>query len=218
MSLMRRAADRRAMPMRDPFREVMESWFGGNQDPFDGFGGPASPAIDVRETNDCYVVEAELPGIGPEDTEVVLDGRTLTIRGEFSEERQDPMQAGDGGSGTANGDQQGAMAAGQGARGGMRNRYLLRERRRGAFMRVMTLPSAVDADQVTSRFENGELILTLPKMQQARARHIEIQGVSRDGGQGGQQQVPGQLDMGSEQGQESEPAMTRDNGSEDGSG
>jgi HSP20 family protein len=174
MTLMRRAADRRPMQMRDPFREVMESWFGAMPDPFDGFGGTSSPAIDLRETDDSYIVEVELPGIRPEDTEVVLDGRTLTIRGEFNEEREEPVQAGDN--------------AGRTGAQGARTRYLLRERRRGSFMRVLTLPAPVDADHITSRFENGELMLTLPKAQQARARHIEIRGASRDAGQSGQQQ------------------------------
>jgi HSP20 family protein len=180
MTLMRRAADRRPTP----FRDAMDAWLGELADPFQSWTGTAWPAIDLKETDDSYIVEAELPGIRPEDTDVVLDGRTLTIHGEFAEEQQ-PKQAGDGGTEKA---QQGTTEGATGARGS-RNRYLVRERRRGTFVRAMTLPSAVDADRATSRFENGELVITLPKAQQARAHHIEIQGVSRNGGKGAQPQI-----------------------------
>jgi HSP20 family protein len=188
MAMMRRAADRRPMPTRDPFRDVMEAWFGGG-DPFEPWSGTNWPAIDLRETGDSYLVEVELAGIRPEDAEITLDGRTLTIRGEFGEERQEPAQAGGtGGTSTAEQGPSSRAAAG-GTRTGMRNRYLVRERRRGTFVRAITLPSTIDADQVTSRFENGELVITLPKAQQARAHHIEIQGVSRNGGKGAQPQI-----------------------------
>jgi HSP20 family protein len=195
MTLMRRAADRRPMPMRDPFRDVMEAWFGGLPDPVEPWTGTNWPAIDLRETGDSYIVEAELAGIRPEDTEVMLDGRTLTIRGEFGEDRQEPMQAGSTGGtggtgetkGSQQGSQQGSRSGSMGGRSTSQNRYLVRERRRGTFVRAITLPSPVDADHVTSQFENGELMITLPKMQQGRARQIEIQGVSHNGGQGGQQ-------------------------------
>ena len=213
MTLMRRAADRRPTAYRDPFRDAMESWFGGYSDPFESWTGTAWPALDVRETDDSYIVEAELPGIRPDDTEILLDGRTLTIHGEFAEEREEPMQGGENGGSMRS--QQGREGQAQGStssRGGPRNRYLMRERRRGTFVRAITLPSAVDAEQTSSRFENGELVITLPKAQQARARHIEIQGASRNGGQSGMKQVSGQArpsGQGKASSQSNEPAGRR---------
>jgi HSP20 family protein len=208
MTLMRRAADRRPTAYRDPFRDAMESWFGGYSDPFESWTGTAWPALDVRETDDSYIVEAELPGIRPDDTEILLDGRTLTIHGEFAEERDEPMQGGENG-GSMGGQQarQGQAQGSMSSRGGSRNRYLMRERRRGTFVRAITLPSAVDPERTMSQFENGELVITLPKAQQARARHIEIQGSSRNGGQPGMKQVSGE--------QRSDPASTQPNRSED---
>jgi HSP20 family protein len=208
MTLMRRAADRRPTAYRDPFRDAMESWFGGYSDPFESWTGTAWPALDVRETDDSYIVEAELPGIRPDDTEILLDGRTLTIHGEFAEERDEPMQGGENG-GSMGGQQvrQGQAQGSMSSRGGSRNRYLMRERRRGTFVRAITLPSAVDPERTMSQFENGELVITLPKAQQARARHIEIQGSSRNGGQPGMKQVSGE--------QRSDPASNQPNGSED---
>jgi HSP20 family protein len=229
MTLMRRAADRRPTAYRDPFRDAMESWFGGYSDPFESWTGTAWPALDVRETDDSYIVEAELPGIRPDDTEILLDGRTLTIHGEFAEEREEPMQGAETG-GSMRG-QQGRAQGSAASRGGSRNRYLMRERRRGTFVRAITLPSAVDAEQTRSQFENGELVITLPKAQQARARHIEIQGASGNGRQSGMKQVSSQGGQGAASGQSgqgssqsrqsggrrkgSDPASTQPNGSED---
>jgi HSP20 family protein len=210
----------------------MESWFGGYSDPFESWTGTAWPALDVRETDDSYIVEAELPGIRPDDTEILLDGRTLTIHGEFAEEREEPMQGGENG-GSMGGQQarQGQAQGSMSSRGGSRNRYLMRERRRGTFVRAITLPSAVDPERTMSQFENGELVITLPKAQQARARHIEIQGSSRNGGQSSMKQVSseqGQSGQSAASGQgsgqsrqsggrrkASDPASTQPNGSED---
>src|SRR6187431_2366962 len=111
MTLMRRAADRRPTAYRDPFRDAMESWFGGYSDPFESWTGTAWPALDVRETDDSYIVEAELPGIRPDDAEILLDGRTLTIHGEFAEEREEPMQ------GAENGRSMGGQQSQQGRQG-----------------------------------------------------------------------------------------------------
>jgi HSP20 family protein len=132
------------LPARDFFEAL---W----QDPwriFDGDRlGSSAVAIDLRESDDAYTVEAELPGVRPEDTEVTLDGRTLTIRARYSESREE---------------------------GSPGERYLMRERRMGESARSVMLPGAVDADAVTTKFENGELRITLPKAPESRARRIPV--------------------------------------------
>jgi HSP20 family protein len=112
-----------------------------------------APPLDVRETDDAYVVEVELPGVDPKDTEVSIEGRTVTVRGQFAEEEE--KQEGN---------------------------FLLRERRRGQFMRAVALPGMVEVDKATSQYENGELTITLPKATQNRARRVEIK--SGDGRSG----------------------------------
>lgn len=149
-----------------------------------GFG----VALDVRETNDDYVVKAVLPGVKPNEVHVQVKGDTLTISGETKEEEEQ-------GSG-----QQGQQAQGQGQQGqtqqaqgqhgqqgqgqgqgqqqqaqGQRAQWLVRERRFGRFQRTVTLPTPVQADQAKANFDNGVLTITLPKSQEARARSIPIQ-------------------------------------------
>jgi HSP20 family protein len=140
MTLTRRAPDR--APMRSAIERLLQDWPLAS---IDGGFTELAPPIDIRETDDAYVVEIDMPGVKPEDTEVLIEGRTLTIRGKFDEESERKE-----------------------------GNYLLRERRHGQFMRAVALPGMVDVDKVTSKTENGELVITLPKSSQSRARRIEI--------------------------------------------
>jgi HSP20 family protein len=152
--LTRRPTDQRAMPFRSALEWLM-------QEPTLDTGklsqGAITPSIDVRETDDALVIEAEMPGIKPEEVEVTLDGRTLSIRARHVEERE---------------------------RDGENGRYLVRERQLASYARVIMLPIEVDPNQVESSFENGELILTIPKAAQSRSRRIPIQGSKKAVGPG----------------------------------
>jgi HSP20 family protein len=142
MTLTRRPTERRTVPLRTALERLTNDW------PFlqvDGGLTELAPPLDVRETADAYIVEIDLPGIDPKDTEVLVEGRTLSIRGRFSEETEEKE-----------------------------GNYLLRERRQGQFMRAVALPGMVEVDKVSSKFDNGQLTVTLPKASQNRARRIEI--------------------------------------------
>jgi HSP20 family protein len=144
--LTRRPQERRTVPVRSALDWLFEDPWG------DGGSWPSAtmPPIDMRETDDAFVVEAELPGVKPEDVDITLDGRTLVIRGEYGTQ--------------------------QGPEDGKQGRYLVRERRSGVYTRAVTLPGAVDTDRAETSFENGELTLTLPKAPEARTRRIPISG------------------------------------------
>jgi HSP20 family protein len=143
MTLMRRPQSRTQVPLRSVL-ERLADWPGA----IDG-GGVADlvPALDVRETDDAYVIEVDLPGIDPEQTEVLVEGRTVTIRGTLSEEREEP-----------------------------RGNYLVRERRQGTFLRAVALPGMIEVDQAETRYQNGQLTIMLPKATSSRARRIAIGG------------------------------------------
>ncbi len=121
---------------------------------FRSFFAPAGPVassadriapLDVRETEEAIVVTASLPGVAPEDIEVTIEDRVLSIRTETA--------AGDE---TDNGN------------------YLVRERRTGSWRRALRLPESVDAENVESGYEHGVLTITLPKREEAQARRIEV--------------------------------------------
>ena len=48
-----------------------------------------SPPVDIQETDDAYVVEADVPGVRPEDVTIELEGRELRITGEYGTEEGD---------------------------------------------------------------------------------------------------------------------------------
>lgn len=109
---------------------------------------PWVPVVDVRETADEIQVSAELPGIAPEDVSVTVENGVLTISGEKKQEVVEGKE-------DAN--------------------YHLFERRYGRFERSFTLPRTVDAEKVKARFQNGVLHISLPKLQEARPRRVQIE-------------------------------------------
>ncbi|HET9017697.1 MAG TPA: Hsp20/alpha crystallin family protein [Thermomicrobiaceae bacterium] len=104
--------------------------------------------VDVKETEEEFVVYIPLPGIRPGDVEISILGDSLRVSGEFKD--REPEDA----------------------------RWLVRERRFGQFERSFTLPTAVSADQATADFDAGILIIHLPKAEQARPKTIHVRAQS----------------------------------------
>jgi len=101
--------------------------------------------VDVAETDDTVRVRASIPGVKPEDLQVTIQGNMLTIGGESKAEEEKEGE-----------------------------QWLVREHRYGEFRRTVELPAAVDADAAEARCEHGVLTLTLPKLQAAQPRRINI--------------------------------------------
>lgn len=155
------ATTERAVTRRDPFAELdpfgrsfARGWPGSPWRLLDDFFGDVAtrtrafaPSVDVCESNDEYVVTAELPGAKPEDVTVELHEGLLTIRGEKRSERDEHKE---------------------------HARYV--ERVFGSFSRSFTLPQNADGDKIQASFENGVLTLRVPKREEAKPRTISIQG------------------------------------------
>ncbi len=115
------------------------------------FGAPLSawtPAIDVRETKNEFLVSVELPGLTKADVEITVENGVLSLSGEKKEESEE-----------------GSAESG---------RYVL-ERRYGRFQRNFSLPRGIDADKVKAQFADGILTITLPKVAAAKPRQIKIE-------------------------------------------
>jgi HSP20 family protein len=108
------------------------------------------PFCDIKETDDAFVIDVEIPGAKKEDIKVTLDNdRVLTIRGEVRQE----FEESDSNSNLA--------ATGQ----KHRPRFHRVERNYGSFERQMTLPddSVVDTESIKCKYEDGLLKVTVPK-------------------------------------------------------
>lgn len=103
------------------------------------------PAVDLEETDEAFVVEAELPGLKKDDVEVTFIDGMLTLSGErkFEEEKEE-------------------------------KNYRRLERRYGSFSRSFNLGRQVDGDNVKAAFKEGMLSVTVPKKEAIKPRSIEI--------------------------------------------
>jgi HSP20 family protein len=104
------------------------------------------PAIDLVETEDHYVLRADLPGLTDADVDLSLDGDVLTVSGEREAEHEVEREG-----------------------------YYRLERATGSFRRSLTLPEGVDGDAITATFDKGVLEVSIPKPQQRTPRKLQIQ-------------------------------------------
>ncbi|MDE3098104.1 MAG: Hsp20/alpha crystallin family protein [Verrucomicrobiota bacterium] len=104
-----------------------------------------TPAFDVYEDKDNFIVKAELPGMKREDINVSLHDGSLIISGE----RKSEMKS-------------------EGAEVYRAERYF------GRFQRAVSLPATVAADKVKAQYKDGVLTVTLPKSEEAKPRQIEV--------------------------------------------
>jgi HSP20 family protein len=105
----------------------------------------ASPALDVVENENNFVVKAEMPGFAPEQVDISIEGTTLTLRGNVKDEAEKDE-----------------------------GQYHIRERRQNSFVRTLSLPVTVNTEKATAEFENGILTLTLPKKEEVLPKRIAI--------------------------------------------
>jgi HSP20 family protein len=104
-----------------------------------------TPALDVSETQDRFVIQVELPGIAPEDVDIAVENSMLTIQGErkfYNELKEDD--------------------------------FVRVERRFGSFARSITLPATADPEGIQASFDAGVLTIEVPKKEEAKPRRIQI--------------------------------------------
>jgi HSP20 family protein len=138
----------------DPFRELrslqdeMNRLFVSNfsRPEREGFASGAwNPSVDIFENKDQIVIEAELPGMKPDEVNISIENNVLTIHGERKFEKKDEN-----------------------------DNFHRVERSYGSFTRSFTLPPTVSSENADAEFDNGVLRLTLAKREEAKPRRIEI--------------------------------------------
>ncbi|MDA8405271.1 MAG: Hsp20/alpha crystallin family protein [Deltaproteobacteria bacterium] len=103
------------------------------------------PLVNLRETNDRFLVTCEVPGMKIKDLDIQIEGEVLTLRGE---RKTDAL-------------------AGQVS-------YLRRERATGSFQRSLTLPRAIDEESVTAIYKKGVLTVILMKEYKKPSHRIRV--------------------------------------------
>jgi HSP20 family protein len=104
------------------------------------------PPMDLVETDDHFVLKADLPGLDESDVNIEVEDNVLTVSGERKAEHEDSREG-----------------------------YVRVERAYGSFRRSLTLPEGVNAEAVTASFEKGVLQVSIPKPEQRKPRKVAIQ-------------------------------------------
>ncbi len=107
---------------------------------------PWVPAVDIFETENEWVLKADLPDVKLEDIDIQVENSTLTLKGD---RKFDKASNGKG--------------------------YQRVERSYGTFARYFTLPETVDSERVRADYSAGVLTVTLPKKEVAKPRSIKVQ-------------------------------------------
>lgn len=129
------------------FREDLDRMF---RDFFTGFTAPTLsrklfPVMDVRETPEEFVIEAEVPGMNKKEIKLSIKKDELVMEGEKKEEKKEEGES-----------------------------FLRVERSYGSFRRSIRLPSEVDQSRVKAKYENGVLKIYLPKIEKEKSKEIEV--------------------------------------------
>ncbi|HXW96718.1 MAG TPA: Hsp20/alpha crystallin family protein [Gemmatimonadales bacterium] len=103
------------------------------------------PATDIFEDAEGIKIVEELPGVTPDDVKITIENNTLTIRGEKRQKAEEKATK--------------------------VHRY---ERAYGLFERSFALPTSVDTEKVTAKFEHGVLTVSVPKAEKAKPREISV--------------------------------------------
>lgn len=109
-------------------------------------GSDWTPAVDIKEEPDRFLLHADIPGVKADDIEVSMDKGILTIKGERKHESTESKEG-----------------------------FKRVERSHGVFMRRFALPDGVDGENITASSNDGVLEVVLPKSEPEKPRRISVQ-------------------------------------------
>jgi HSP20 family protein len=108
------------------------------------------PPVDITEQGDAIRIAAELPGVSPDNVKISVENNVLTIHGTKEQVEEEKTER--------------------------VHRY---ERTYGSFERTFTLPGTVDPAAIRAAYDNGVLTVTLPKVEKAKPRQIQVEVAKR---------------------------------------
>jgi HSP20 family protein len=103
------------------------------------------PAMDLVETDEHFVLRADLPGLSHDDVTIELEDTVLTVSGERKAEHEEHEEG-----------------------------FYRLERSSGVFSRSLTLPKGIDGDAISAEFNEGVLEVRIPKPEATKPRRVTI--------------------------------------------
>jgi len=104
-----------------------------------------TPAVDIKEDNERFVIHADITGVKPDDIEISMEGGVLTVKGEKSSESKTEKEG-----------------------------YKRVERTSGMFYRRFSLPDSANAEAINASTKNGVLEIVIPKKEPIKPKRINI--------------------------------------------
>lgn len=102
------------------------------------------PTVDIFENDESYVMITNMPGVKREDIRVKTEDDTLLIFGKINFEERKNRE------------------------------YILNENEIGNYYRIFKISESIDKSKIEAMYENGQLIVTLPKNEKMKPKNIEI--------------------------------------------
>ena len=103
-----------------------------------------SPVVDIFETENDFILIANLPGVERSNIQVKLDDKSLIIFGKIAFEEE------------------------------VNRKYILNEKEIGNYFRSFKISESINKEKINARYDNGQLVLTLPKHDKVKPRKIDI--------------------------------------------
>ena len=104
-----------------------------------------TPAVDIKEETDKFVIHADIPGVKPENIEVSMEAGVLTVKGEKETESKTEKEG-----------------------------YKRVERTSGSFYRRFSLPDSADGDAISAKCKHGVLEIIIPKREAIKPKRINV--------------------------------------------
>ncbi|MEJ2635719.1 MAG: Hsp20/alpha crystallin family protein [Calditrichia bacterium] len=147
MAIVRWRPGRDLLNMQDEMNRMFDRFFGSSLSEDQEMLSPAfwHPRVDIYETEDEYVVTAELPGMKREDIHISFNNGNVVIEGERKSEKEEKDV-----------------------------NYHRVERSRGKFSRSFQLPTKINQDKINASYKDGILEVHLPKAEEVKPKQIEV--------------------------------------------
>ena len=146
MALVRWEPARELHTIQQEMNRLFNTFFDAPATGGNGGGGRRwVPAMDLVETDEHFVLRADLPGLDESDVTIEVNDNVLTVSGERRFEHE-----------------------------AKKDGFYRLERGSGTFSRALTLPDGVDADAIAATFDKGVLEVRVPKPEQRKPRKIQI--------------------------------------------
>jgi HSP20 family protein len=145
MAITRWRPFRDLVSIQDEMNRLFDDFFGRPVAGQEWTEGVWTPSVDVSETKENVVINAEIPGMSKEDVKLSVQDNVLTLSGEKKQEKEEKDA-----------------------------KYHRIERNYGSFSRSFTLPASVKPDKVKATYKDGMLKISLPKTEEAKPKEIPI--------------------------------------------